>query len=198
MENQEKNKIFVTSDWHFNHPGILHMERTRFTSIEEHNEFIISRYNKTVGEDDVCYVLGDVGFAPLEELKPIIRSLHGKKILIKGNHDRFNKGQALDLGFAEYYDHPVYYNSKIILSHEPVREAFNNPYVVNIHGHLHGARLAYPNFVNVNVSSTDYLPLDLEVLSNKVLKGKFGGIPKNRRETFGKEWYASGYVWTCE
>lgn len=180
-------RTYVISDFHFNHTGILRIERGEFKTIEEHNQYIVDKYNSVVGEHDVCYILGDIGFNNPKLIKKWVQKLHGYKILIKGNHDRFSTAQAIEMGFKEVYDHPVYFNSKIILSHEPVREALDNPYVINVHGHVHQNDVMLPNFYNVNVASVDYLPVNMDVYIRKSFNCK------DRRETWGKEWYYNFY-----
>lgn len=185
--------VFVTADLHFNHPGILALERTNFSCIEQHNEFIIKQYNKVVGEEDTCYILGDLGFSDPKLLGQLVRQLNGHKILIKGNHDKFTTKEYKTLmGFEAVKEGPIYFydkncTAKIIFSHEPSREAFENPYVINIHGHLHNSDLDLPNFFNVNIARTNYLPVNIESFYETIRKCK------NRREVFGKEWYYNFY-----
>lgn len=191
------NKIFITADLHFNHKGILSMERKQFSSIEAHNEYIIEQYNKVVGENDTCYILGDVGFigkkgGTLTDLSHLVHRLNGHKILIKGNHDVFTDQEAIkQLGFVSVQNGPIYLpysQGKIILSHEPVQECLNNPYCINVHGHLHGSNLKLDNFYNVNISNTNYRPVPVSVFK-KIARKKCW----NRQETYGNEWYYSLY-----
>ena len=80
--------IYVCSDLHFNHTNILGFCRSNFTTIEEHNEYIIKQYNSVVGKDDLVYILGDVGFTPEKALSELVKRLNGRKILLVGNHDK--------------------------------------------------------------------------------------------------------------
>jgi calcineurin-like phosphoesterase family protein len=132
----------------------------------------------------LVYILGDIGFTPIKDLSPLIQRLNGRKILITGNHDKGVEGEYRKMGFIDVKDHPVYYSSSIILSHEPVREAFDNPYVYNIHGHLHKSYVDLPNFINANIELYDYKPISLKDLQDEIRKKT-----KSRREKFGEEWY---------
>jgi calcineurin-like phosphoesterase family protein len=190
---------YVTSDWHFNHARVIQFERTRFATIEEHNEFIVSRYNKVIGPDDTCYMLGDVGMGGAEGLAHWVKKLNGHKILILGNHDNLSVRAYLDIGFESVHKGPLYYSEnegigapsgRIILSHEPVKEALDNPYVINVHGHLHNSELSLDRFFNVNVARTDYAPIPLHMFSKKTLT-----LTKSRDESFGHEWYSQYYKW---
>lgn len=182
--------IWVTADLHFNHPGILKTARPQFSSVQEHNEFIVKEYNEYVQKDDLVYILGDIGFTPFPDLKPWIQKLNGRKILITGNHDKGSKGILMSLGFIDVIDHPFYYSSNIILSHQPDMSALNNPYVYNIHGHLHlpNAYLTLDNYINVNVELTEFKPIDLKKMQEKI-----ASVTKSRKETFGNEWYFKYY-----
>ena len=178
--------IWVTSDFHFNHKNILNTCR-KFESIEEHNEYIIKQYNSVVGKDDLVYVLGDAAWNPLKESKALIERLHGRKILIIGNHDQGSIGAYKSIGFIDVINHPVYYSSKIILSHYPVQECYNNPFCINVHGHLHQAVLTLPNYFNCNIELHDFKPINMkeyEKLADQICRS-------TRYEAFTTEWYYS-------
>jgi len=80
-------KQYFTSDWHIGHKAILTFCPRPFSTIEEMAAGLITRYNATVTDSDVCYFLGDMGFGKGSLLKDVISQLKGKKILIIGNHD---------------------------------------------------------------------------------------------------------------
>lgn len=183
---------YVISDTHFGHANILKFERTEFTTIDEHDEYIIKKWNERIHKTDTVYHLGDVGIKNKEYLINIISRLNGKKILILGNHDR-NAASIkfyLEVGFDEVYNKPIYYNSKIILSHEPIQEAYNNPFILNIHGHLHNSYLNLENFYNVSAALIRYIPQNLERFEKKTFN------LKKRDESFLEEWYAKHYIFT--
>ena len=175
--------IWVTADLHFNNEGILKTCRS-FSSIEEHNEYIIQQYNSVVGKDDLVYILGDAVWEPIEKAESLIKRMNGRKILIAGNHDRGNIGRYKKIGFIDAIFHPVYFSSNLVLSHEPLFDAYDNPYLYNVHGHLHQSVLSLPNFINVNLELHEYKPLSLREIQEKVDKETIG-----RRESFGQEWY---------
>lgn len=180
--------IWVTSDLHLNDHNMLQTNRTQFQNIEDHNEYIIKQYNSCVGKDDLVYILGDVGFTPRQELSKLIKRLNGRKILIVGNHDQLSDGEYLQMGFIQVLRHPFYYNDHIILSHYPVKEAYNNKWVYNIHGHLHGNdQMPFSNYINVNIDVTDFKPVDLKKLSSRLCE-KYG--QSTRYQSYGTEWYA--------
>ena len=181
--------IWVCADLHLQDKQINEFCAQKFNSVEEHDKYVIDRYNSVVGKDDLVYILGDVGFRPTNVLATLVRQLNGRKILIVGNHDQLNDTEYKNMGFIEVIRHPVYYNNNIILSHIPCLEAYDNPYVINVHGHLHNNALDLDNFFNVNVEMNDFLPINIKVfeeIANKMCL-------KTRWERFGSEWYYAFY-----
>lgn len=83
------SKEYVISDLHFNHKNILDYERNEFNDINEHDEYIVLRWNKTVKMEDIVYFLGDLTMTiDREYLMNLISRLNDYKIMIKGNHDK--------------------------------------------------------------------------------------------------------------
>ena len=122
--------IFFIADTHFGDERILRYENRPFKNAEEMNGEIIRRWNSAVTEDDTVYHLGDVGDDSL------VKSLNGRKFLIKGNHDTAENERYRRAGFLEVYDLPVILEQFWILSHEPLYVSKNMPYA-NIFGHVH-------------------------------------------------------------
>lgn len=181
--------IWVCADLHLQHKRIIEMCRTQFKTIEEHDQYVINRYNSVVGPDDLVYILGDVCFTPRDSAIKLLKQLNGRKILITGNHDHLTDNEYRAAGFIDVIHHPVYYNNNIVLSHIPVMECLNSPYVINAHGHLHGSCLDYPNFFNVNVELNGFLPINIKTFEEKAEKMCI----KYRWQPFGQEWYKDHY-----
>lgn len=78
---------FVTSDHHFGHARIIELAERPFSSLAEMDEAMISKWNGTVGRDDVVLHLGDLALGKREESIGITAALNGRKLLIPGNHD---------------------------------------------------------------------------------------------------------------
>ena len=52
---------YIISDLHLGDKGIIHFERTEFNTVEEHDAFILSQWNKTVvNKNDKVFFLGDL------------------------------------------------------------------------------------------------------------------------------------------
>lgn len=188
---------YVISDLHLGHKNIIEFERTEFKTIQEHDDFIIAKWNSVVKDDDTVFVLGDVSLnIPKTEVSEKIHHLKGTKILILGNHDHGTKTYYSDVGFESSVEGPVFvYNGKVILSHEPAQEAFNSPYSMNIYGHLHGSYLDIPNYVTVSAKMIDYTPKTIDSIANEYVS-KHGEF-KSRDEGFTDEWYAKYVIYTA-
>lgn len=185
---------YVISDLHFGDKGILRFERTEFATVEEHDAYMVKMWNAmVVNNNDTVYFLGDLHDNShkrddLDYLRTIVPKLHGKKIIILGNHDVYKDQDYLDLGFEKVIHGPYYYKPYIILSHEPCREAFQNPYVWNIHGHLHNAELELENYICVSARHVQYRPQKLTKIAERI-----AGKVAKRKEHFMEEWYCPFY-----
>ena len=177
--------IFI-SDPHLGHSNMLTFERTQFKNIEEHDSFIKKVIKDTVKKHDTLYVLGDVGNLTKENIA-FWKGLPCKTILIRGNHD-LQKEKA-QKAFDVVSDVPIYYNRRIVLSHEPIPVKQD---VLNVHGHLHAATLKSKNHFNISMHMVDYKPVTAKQITKKM-----NALPKIS-ETFMFEWYASLYDFTNE
>lgn len=170
-------KYFI-SDPHFGHKNILRFERTQFSTIEEHDDFIVNMVNEVVGETDELYILGDVGNLDTA------RRIKCRCILVMGNHDNQTVARYKSF-FAEVYSHPIYLKDNIVLSHIPIPVISN---VLNVHGHLHGSRLDSVNHLNLSANMIGYKPISEDQLY--LLASR---LPKQNTR-FLEEWYADLYV----
>ena len=51
---------------------------------------IIKNWNSVIANDNIVFVVRDVSFYGKDKTAEIVQQLHGRKILIKGNHDKRN------------------------------------------------------------------------------------------------------------
>ncbi|WP_159884645.1 metallophosphoesterase [Paenibacillus puerhi] len=158
------SRIYVTSDHHFGHSGIIDFESRPFADSLEMNETMIGKWNEVVAPEDRVFHLGDFSFLNLEKTKAIVSRLHGYKTLVLGNHDRGRpRSWWLEAGFDEVSEYPLVYGGFFFLSHEPMYMNKHMPYV-NIHGHIHGQKYEGNQYVNVSVEQWDYLPVSFEAI----------------------------------
>ncbi|MCD8327054.1 MAG: metallophosphoesterase [Lachnospiraceae bacterium] len=84
-----KLMVYFTSDLHFGHSGIITMRKRPFSNVTEMNQILLRNYNALIHRDDTVYILGDIcHHLPLDEANSIIGKMNGKKVLIRGNHDK--------------------------------------------------------------------------------------------------------------
>jgi calcineurin-like phosphoesterase family protein len=95
---------------------------------------IIRNWRKIVMPEDTVFHLGDVILSRPSELAVINASLPGKKILIRGNHDRESDGWYERAGFA-FVAQAVLVGG-VYLTHAP-QVTLPDGAVINVHGHLH-------------------------------------------------------------
>ena len=133
---------FFISDLHFGHVNALAFDNRPFATIEKHDEYIINRWNNTIGIDDDVYLLGDISWYGSVKTLEIFNQLNGNIHLIKGNHDmKLLKNSELRARFMEIVDYKeleVEKGKKIVLSHYPI-PCYNKHHYgwIHLYGHVH-------------------------------------------------------------
>lgn len=157
---------WFTSDLHLNHENIRGYCNRPFSSNEEMNEALVSRWNDRVGYGDTVYVVGDMFLGRPEDAAPIVKSLKGHKVLIRGNHDRSHK-TMLECGFDEVWQRKTIGLSdgrRALLCHKPLPSSVIDMYDMQVHGHRHSGPIVVGKRVNVCVDLWDYRPISEEEL----------------------------------
>lgn len=141
-------KIFFTADTHFGHENVIQFDKRPFASADEMDEEMIRRWNNKVGKGDLVYVLGDMIWKSITNYaEPLIKSLNGQIILIKGNHDQFiknGKAKKALAGIKDYDDIVVTLEDgnkrRCILSHYFMPFYNGHRYqTILLHGHSHSS-----------------------------------------------------------
>ena len=179
-------KIYFISDTHFNHKNIIKYCNRPFENIDEMNKVLIENWNNTVTDFDTIFHLGDVALTSESEMRELIPKLKGKKILVKGNHDKKSNEFFRNVGFGIIPENPLKLNKeKLILSHKPLKDTEIPDGYVNVHGHIHNNPLhkinpetnemEYPEELysdklhfNVSVDVIDFKPISLEELLKRL------------------------------
>ena len=161
--------IWITTDWHLNHDGIIEYEN-RPTN---YKEIILREYEKVVKDEDLVINLGDLIFKRPSEIGDIISKLKGKRVLVRGNHDHntnewyMNKGFDLSCDKFEF----EYQGTQIVFSHKPIETDG-----INIHGHFHthGHRYLseFPFYSEKNIAVSIEVNKYKPVLLKTILKNK--------------------------
>ena len=157
-------------DLHLGHQNIASFsgpQRGGITNVEEHDAWIVERWNSVCSKNDLVWVLGDVCMD--REKLPLLKRMKGNKHLILGNHDEF----ALDV-YKPYFNkiHGFLKYKGMWLSHAPVHpDELRGK--VNVHGHVHNNPItAYdevhnrlypdPRYICVSVEQVGGQPLALD------------------------------------
>ena len=179
------NQIFVVSDLHFGHDRAFIYSPRGFSSIEEHDETIISNWNNTIDNDDDIYVLGDLILGDNEAGVRKLERLNGKLHIIFGNHDTDIRKELYKslpnvveiCGWATIIKYRKYH---FYLSHFPTltgnleKESLYQM-TLNLFGHTHQTQYFYedrPYMYNVGLDAHSNHPVLLddiiEDMKNKV------------------------------
>ena len=156
-------KTWITADWHLGEDRFELMGRP-FTSRDQHIDTLINNHNAVVGYDDTVIVVGDVCYQKAPETLAAVGLFHGRKILIRGNHD---KG-ITDEQFKAYFNEVIPEGKGIELdvdgipcyaTHYPTEGRADR---FNLVGHIHGAWKYQLNMFNVGVDVNHFRPVNLE------------------------------------
>ena len=147
----------MIGDLHFGHKNVARF-RDEFDSEAHHRAHLVEQWQGLVKKRDVVWVLGDAAFTAdgLESIRP----LPGRKILVRGNHDKLSVHMYLSV-FEEI--HGIIQYKKAWLSHAPIHPDELRGRV-NIHGHVHKATIPDDRYINVSAEVINYTPRDYQVL----------------------------------
>ena len=166
------HNVFVISDLHFGHKNMA--IKRGFESVEEHDEFIIEKWNSVVNKNDTVWILGDITME--KSNYEILDRLKGFKKVVLGNHDMPQHVPKL----LEHVNKvcSVFTMKNVILSHIPIHpQELQFRFTKNIHGHLHENKVKKKvdnwgvfdevddeRFINVSCECVDFTPVRLNTL----------------------------------
>lgn len=195
-------EIFIISDTHFGHAGMLNFlnyDGTRlrpFTSAEEMDELMIENWNKLVKPTDKVYHLGDV-FYKSGNSDEIAKRLNGIKVLARGNHD--HREAQWYLKYFKDVRSTFHIDGNYLLGHFPIHPDSKGRFVRNLHGHIHAQTVMKhepyinpfaeiveelipdPWYRNCCVEVNNYSPIPFEVIkkeTEKLIEDGIITIPK--------------------
>ena len=133
--------IYYVSDTHFKDQKIFDKCKRPFAFLDEMEDTIITKWNKKVEEDDIVYVLGDIGKDDDPSIIDIFNKLKGHKHLIVGNHDHdlledIKKSNVFES--IKFIDLIMDGNYKVCVCHYPLMDwiEFNRDGLL-VYGHIH-------------------------------------------------------------
>lgn len=182
---------FVTSDHHFGHARISELAGRPFGSVDEMNMAMIERWNAVVGADDVVLHLGDLALGPIEQSLGLSAQLHGRRLLVPGNHDRVSPATQSNRAIERF--RPMYEDAgwsvlpevidgrrrgrRLLASHYPYvgdstgveRHSSHRPGdsgIPLLHGHTHDRAFGPhgSHEFHVGVDAFDFRPVPFEVI----------------------------------
>ena len=166
--------VFLVSDTHFGHAGVCRFTHEDtgikirpWTDPNEMDEDMVRMWNEIVAPNDRVYHLGDVVIN--RRCLPTLGRLNGKKVLIRGNHDIFRLEDYTPY-FEDIRGYKVLSKEGIIMSHIPVHPSQLERWKANVHGHLHSNVLDDPRYINVCVEQTEFKPILLDEILDRVSK----------------------------
>ena len=136
---------FYISDLHLGHKNCLKFDSRPFKDLDEMHKVIVDNWNCVVSDEDTVYILGDIAWKTKVALE-ILPQLKGKKVLIRGNHDK-NLNKEIEKFFVNIYDYleAIDGDEKIILSHYPFAHWDKQEYGrIHLYGHIHEGRESRP------------------------------------------------------
>ena len=131
---------YYIADTHFGHSNIIRYDNRPFRNVNDMDETIIDRWNRSVNDSDTVYILGDFSWYGEAKTSEILDKLSGHKVLVKGNHDRVTS--RLSRCFDDVCDYLELTDdgNRVILSHYPMI-FWNGQFQDSIHlyGHVHNS-----------------------------------------------------------
>lgn len=145
---RDGHKVYCATDWHL----WTRIEKGKLECKQRKNfSEILKNVNDTMTKDDLLIYLGDLvdgEFQDKDDLRNVLRTLSGKKVLVLGNNDIFPTQFYKSCGF-DYVVKSFVWND-VLFTHIPVR----NDNQINVHGHIHNYRTYYVPYQNhIDVAS---------------------------------------------
>ena len=135
---EDPDKLFLTSDSHYGHYHICKYCHRPFQSRSEMDQTLIKNWNEVVPEDGIVVHCGDFMLPHNEDIKEYnkyLNQLHGRVLLLRGNHDLASLDWVSDKLIAVRDQAMIVVDGvKIFAQHYPCA-AFNGDY--HVYGHIH-------------------------------------------------------------
>ena len=187
--------MWFSADLHLGHANIIAYSARPFVDVESMNEALIERWNSSVLPADTVWVLGDVALGRIADTLALVSRLHGRKLLLAGNHDRCWAGhdrrsegwteRYRDAGFAEVHQDRVRIaiGARSVLgchfpyggdSHDRDRYLGHRPSDKGdwlLHGHVHDRWRQQGRMINVGVDAWDHRPVSEHHLDQLISTG---------------------------
>lgn len=186
------NKVFFTSDCHFDHANIIKYCSRPFESADEMNRQLILNWNKVVQWDDTVFILGDFCFGQKTRWEKILPQLNGYKYLVLGNHDKLkyipeNGFEAVERQMMiTITGDEECNNQQLFMSHYPmITWDGSHRGSWQLYGHTHqNDKIDFiegltdklsPTQLNVGVDNNNYYPFSFQEIKKRITKQILAG-----------------------
>jgi calcineurin-like phosphoesterase family protein len=191
-------RIFFIADTHFGHDNIVPMcdrpymdpgDIAAWKLYKSNNETIpsdlrqrleaagrlmddtlIQNWNDTVGPYDEVWHLGDFHHSKKSRSADYLRLLHGKKHLIRGNHDGEDTWGSTYWNTRRQYHETRIDKVRLVLFHYAMR-VWNGSFggkAIQLFGHSHGRLTSLPGQCDVGVDCWDFRPVTLDQIKERI------------------------------
>lgn len=178
--------IFVTADQHFDHANIVSHTNRPFENVQEMNEALLNNWNSVVKPKDLVYVVGDFAWRNHGKW---INVTNGKKILIRGTHDKMN--QAMLCQFRAIHDllQTSINGQEVVFCHYAMktwRGSYRGAW--HLYGHSHGRieECEYVKSCDVGVDVWGFYPVPWEAIKRK-FADKLPRTPFTEQDDFERD-----------
>ena len=168
--------VWVWADLHLGHSESIKVFGRPFATADDMDDALFGTWHRLVRPEDAILCLGDLAIHGVSgRLLRRLREAPGWKILLVGNHDPGPRAVVDIDAFDEVYG-TVYASGDppLLLTHVPLRDIPER--CVNVHGHLHGRRVADGRlYINTSVEQLDYRPrplTEIRRLARRLVRGE--------------------------
>ncbi len=185
------NRVFFTSDLHFDHKNVIGYCNRPFKHVDDMNEQMMKNWNNIVDNGDRVYVLGDFCLSNEDRATMWASKLNGQKFFIFGNHDKaLRKSEKFKKSFIWCRDleqievkNAQGEAQKIILCHFAMR-TWNQSHRGSwqLYGHSHGSLPDDPHSLSldVGVDCWNFTPVSFEQIAEKMSKKQWKAIDHHK------------------
>lgn len=163
------SNVWFTADTHFGHRRIIELCHRPFSSVQEMDEEIISRWNARVGPADHVWHLGDFCWGNYRDADRLLDRLNGQINLIWGNHDSENIRRFHRWASSQPYREISLQGNAITLCHYSLR-VWNRSHngSLSLYGHSHGQLPGNNQSLDVGVDCWDFRPVSLNEILERM------------------------------
>ena len=163
------SRIWFTADSHFGHANIIKLCNRPFQDIREHDEDLIARWNAVVRPDDILWHLGDCCYRSAKAPSSYLSRLHGRKHLVRGNHDVHQISSAAGWESIQEMAHIKVDDRRITLCHYAMRVwPASHHGSLHLYGHSHGRLPGDRQSLDVGVDCWDFYPVGMEQILERM------------------------------